>query len=235
MRGRVPNPRPGPMPTQLGLKLAPRTRGGARPGAGRPKSTSPTGVPHARRPDHCPRHPVHVTLRLARHVLNLRSQRGFALVERALRQTNARGLVRIAHFSVQHDHMHLVVESADRRALAGGIKGFEVRLARRVNTLMRRRGRAFGAERYHTRVLTTPRMVRAVLAYVLNNRVHHAPDRFHRGRVDPFSSGPFFDGWSATPRRCESACRGTGPPILPASTWLLATGWKRAGLVPLPA
>jgi len=216
-------------PRQLELPMKrPPTWGGARRNAGR-KPKGKGGVPHARRPEHVDRHPVHVTLRLARHVWNLRSQRGFATVERALRGANRRGLVRIVHYSVQHEHIHLLVEANDRRALAAGIKGFEVRLARAVNHLMGRRGRAFG-DRYHTRALGSPREVRNALVYVLNNRVHHAPDRTGPGYVDSYSSGPFFRGWNQT-IRTASACTGAGPPTHEATVWLLTTGWRRHGLL----
>jgi putative transposase len=213
---------------QLDLPLRrPPTWGGARENAGRKK----TGVvPHARRPDHVDLLPVHVTLRLARHVVNLRSQRSFAIVEGAIRRANRRGLVRIVQFSVQTDHVHLLVESVDRHMLAAGIKGFEVRLARGLNELMRRSGRAFG-DRYHARALRSPREVRNALVYVLNNRVHHAPHRTGEGFVDPYSSGPFFDGWTRACDPSESACAETGPPTLAATKWLLETGWRKRGLI----
>jgi len=173
---------------------------------------------------------VHVTLRLARHAWNLRSERGFAIVEKALRATNTRRLIRTVHFSVQNDHIHLIVESSDRRRLAGGIKGFEVRLARGLNAMMGCKGRAFG-DRYHARPLRSPREVRNALVYVLNNRVHHLPVLAGTEYVDRYSSGPFFTGFTHMPRGARSACKGTGPPTLEASTWLLDVGWKRRGLL----
>src|SRR5262249_52812425 len=149
-------------------------------------------VPHGRRPSHGRSYPVHVVLRMAPHVWNLRSQRGFAHVERALRCTNARELVRVVHFSVQHDHIHMIVESRDRKTLSGGIKGFEIRLARWLNRMMDRKGqRAFG-DRYYARDLKSPREVRNTLVYVLNNRVHHKPELEGTGYIDAYSSGPFF-------------------------------------------
>lgn len=214
-------------PKQLSLDLtSPPTWGGRRAKSGRKKKGV---VPHARRPSHSKSYPVHVTLRLAPHVWSLRSQRGFERFERALRETNRRGLVRVAHFSVQLGHIHMIVESTDRPSLAGGIKGFEVRLARLVNAMMGRRGRLFG-DRYHARALRSPREVRNALVYVINNRIHHAPDRAGAGFVDAYSSGPFFDGWS-TFVRSRSACTGTGPPVSNPRTWLLETGWRRRGLI----
>ena len=62
---------------------------------------------------------------------------------------------RIAHFSIQHDHVHLIVESSSKRALARGMKGLTCRLAKTLNRTTRRRGQVL-RDRYHARPLTTP-------------------------------------------------------------------------------
>ena len=129
----------------------------------------------------------------------------------------------------QGNHLHLIVEAEDATALSRGVKGLAIRVARGLNRLAGRRGRAL-ADRYHSRPLATPTEVRNALAYVLtNSRVHarrHGARRYVP-RVDPYSSGQWFDGWRSPPR---------GKPVLPAptaapSTWLLATGWRRLGLL----
>lgn len=38
--------------------------------------------------------------------------------------------LRVVHFSVQDDHVHLVVEAPDREPLCGGASGIAIRLAR---------------------------------------------------------------------------------------------------------
>ena len=67
----------------------------------------------------------HVTVRFARHVWNLRSQRGFACVRHALAFEARRGELRVAHYSVQGNHLHLIVETADKRALHYRLFGME--------------------------------------------------------------------------------------------------------------
>jgi hypothetical protein len=73
-------------------------------------------VPHQRRPALAPRHPVHATWRVLPHVWNLRSRRCF---ERG----RDRFGFRLVHFSVQGNHIHLVVEAPGERALARGMQG----------------------------------------------------------------------------------------------------------------
>jgi len=98
-----------------------------------------------------------VTLRLQPYLPSLRQPRFVSLRRRFARAS--REWFRIVHFSVQATHIHLVVEADDKLALARGVQGLAVRLARAVNRLLRRRGRVF-AERYHARPLTSPRAVR---------------------------------------------------------------------------
>ena len=65
------------------------------------------------------------------------------------------------------------VESEGTRALACGMQGLEIRLAKAVNRRLGRAGRVF-TDRYHCRALRTPREVRNALVYVLLNGRKHA-------------------------------------------------------------
>jgi hypothetical protein len=66
---------------------------------------------------------------------------------------------RLVHFSVQSNHLHLVAEAGDRHALALGMQGLLIRVAKALNKLWARRGAVF-FDRYHARILRTPREVR---------------------------------------------------------------------------
>lgn len=159
---------------QLGFAF--RTRGGARRGAGRPPNGERAGVSHLRRPALSRQHPVHVTLRVQRGVASLRSGAGsglFPVVRAALAAGKERAGFRLVHFSVQRDHLHLLAEATDRRALARGVQGLSIRVAKAVNRQLSRTGALF-AERYHARALKTPRACRLALRYVLLNARKHA-------------------------------------------------------------
>jgi hypothetical protein len=143
----------------------------------------------------------------------------------------------VVHFSVQSDHLHLIVEAADRKALLGGVRGLSVSLARRVNQLVFRRERVI-ADRWHGRALSTPRAVRHALVYLLGNfRKHAQPGG---GLVDPFSSAPYFSGFlefahgipaSGDLRRVAGVELARGSPVLEPCSWLLRAGWRRYGLI----
>ena len=176
--------------------------------------------------------PAHVTLRLCRIARTLRNGKLYSAVHGALRAAAEREGFRIIHYSVQVDHLHLIVEADDNRALSRGMQGLGVRLARAINRTLERSGPVL-ADRYHARVLTSPTAVKHALLYVLNNARHHAAQQgatYPRGWLDPFSSASEFDGWLRAVRRDPDATylpRCTAP----ATSWLLRGGWKRAGLL----
>jgi putative transposase len=196
-----------------------RSWGGRRPGAGRPASPGRRAVAHRRRAPHDARVPVHVTLRASAEIPSLRGERLFATVRGALAAASTRSF-RILHYSVQADHLHLIVEADGGSRLVRGCQGLAVRVAKAVNHILTRRGAVWG-DRYHARPLRTPREVRHALVYVLQNWLKHIPGA--RGR-DPRSSAAWFDGWRARPVRAP------GPaPVRAPRTWLARIGWLRHG------
>ena len=205
---------------QLALVFAPR--GGTRPGAGRKRVAPRPGVPHRKRAPLSRHEPVLVTVRARGALPSLRGARSYRVLERCLRAAADRLGTRIVHYSVQSNHLHLIVEAEDERALARGMKGLLVRCARRLNWLWGRQG-ALVDGAYHARALTSPREVRNALVYVLQNARKHGACL---AGLDPCSSAASFDGW-----REPRAVSDPAPPHARARTWLLATGWKRHGPV----
>jgi REP element-mobilizing transposase RayT len=149
-------------------------------------------------------------------------------LERSFRVARERGRFRLVHYSIQGNHLHMIVEATSSRELASGMKSIGARVARAVNRVFERRGPAL-ADRFHARVLRTPREVRNALAYVLLNARRHLAKRGlsvpRVGRIDPASSGRWFDGWRTALRQTHD------PPVASPRTWLLGIGWRRAGLI----
>lgn len=201
-----------------------RAWGGARKGAGRKRCGARRCVPHRARTAIAARHPVHVTLRLESGLGSLRQRRTYAVVRSALAAGASRLGMRLLHYSVQTNHLHFICEAHDAHALSRSIKGMSVRIARALNRFWQRSGGVFG-ERYHARVLKTPREVRNALAYVLQNAAHH---KIHLAGADPCSSGAWFDGWFGIERVLRNALDN---PLPTARTWLLTHGWRRHGLI----
>ena len=205
------------------LELPVRTWGGRRKGAGRKPASGRRSVSHRRRVPHDPRCPVHVTLRARAGLPSLRGDRVFAVVSRAFRAASHDSF-RLLQYSVQSDHLHLLVEADKPTRLARGVQGLAIRTARAINRLLRRRGRVWDG-RYHSHMLRKPREVRNALVYVLQNFRKHVPGA--RG-LDPRSSAAWFQGW------CTGiAAPSVSAPVVAARTWLARVGWRRHGLLDL--
>lgn len=212
-----------------------RQHGGARCGAGRKPNGERARIGHRPRAPQSSRHPAHVTWKLRQGLPKLRQKAEYAVLRRAFVAGGNRFGFRLCHYAILNDHVHLVVEAADRVALRRGLQGLAIRVARALNKLWRRSGKVF-ADRYHDRDLTSPREVRNALVYVMGNaRKHAVAGRMVRvpQAIDTYTSAPWFDGFRERERELARV-RGLGAvvrPVADARTWLLKIGWRRLGLV----
>jgi hypothetical protein len=203
-------------PRQQALEF--RTWGGARKGAGRKPSSERRRAAHAAREEIRPHQPVHVSMRMAPHVWNLRSQRSFRVIDATIRKARRDPRFRVVHFTILGNHLHLIVEADGTRVFTRGVRALAIRVARGLNRMMGRKGPVF-ADRYDAHVLRTPAEVRNAVRYVLGNFESHAARRGEprstRSWVDPFSSAA-----ARGPREAQLALFdevATTPP----ETWLL--------------
>jgi REP element-mobilizing transposase RayT len=216
---------------------AARRWGGRRAGAGRKPGDTP-GLPHLARERFRKPLPAHVTLRLCADLPSLRTARLVREIERTFAVGCARPGFRLVHYSLQGNHAHLIVEAHDRDALARGMMAVGARLARAVNWIAGRKGPVL-ADRYHVRLLPTPKEVHGALRYVLLNARRHAAKAraalTARIRLDPASSARWFNGWKrerlGDARGEATATAGERPAVARARTWLLTVGWRRYGLL----
>src|SRR5215831_17283061 len=216
-------------------------RGGKRRGAGRPPKGKRAGSPHKKRPALHKRYPVHVVLRVVSPVGNLRRRCVYQAVREATLTSALREDFRIVHLSIQRNHVHLLVEADDKKALASGMQGFEISAARHLNAAInkgkpgsRRRGAVF-PDRYHAEIITSPRQARHALSYVLSNWRKHREDcnaPMSSWRIDWFSTAVMFPGWAEYGDE-QFLWRGpdTYDPLIvyQPKTWLLREGWKKGG------
>jgi putative transposase len=192
------------------LSLPFRKTGGKQPGAGRPRKREYPGVigalvPHLRRDGFASTRAVHVTQRLRPDVGYLRKQGPAKIVQRAFADAANRGGMRIAHYSIQGNHLHLVVEADDATALSRGMQGLSVRIARRLNRHLRRSGAVF-ADRFHSGVLSSRRQVANAVRYVVGNYRRHTRE---------YLPADFRDEYAT---RLEH-------PLAEPKLWLLRVGW----------
>jgi len=163
--------------------------GGARPGAGRPKSPD-SGVPHTARPDVDPRHPVQVTLRVREGVPDLRRGPVYRAVQAALAAGSDRFGFRLTHYAIKSGEVQLIAQADDTSSLSRGVQGLSVRLARRANAAADRSGKVFG-DRYEVRVLKSPAEAKKAMTSVMSAQ----------GAVTSSVGGRRGRAAAATPRR----------------------------------
>ncbi len=203
--------------------------GGRRKGAGR-KNLSGT-VAHGAREKVDFKKPLHITIRLAPGLSGLRTKHMHEQFTAALLKAKAKGL-RVLHYSIQGNHLHLLVECADNQALAAGMNSFGTSFAKAVRKKLGGKGKVF-AGRYHLRVLQNPTQMKNTLAYVLLNQAKHENLIPYN---DKFSSSQHFNEWKAL------LGRNVGPILqewrknkkpLPEylskpKSWLASKGWLAA-------
>jgi putative transposase len=227
------NPRPRVIPSVTGVEdHMPRTRrntlrqltifprGGKQRGAGRKPKGAVALAPHDTRPRLTKHDPVLVTTHLLPGLPSLRRERTLVTLRRAFAAGAERFGFRLVEFSIQSTHLHFLAEGDDARAVSRGMQGLLVRVAKALNREWGRKGTVL-SDRYHARILGSPRAVRNALVYVLQNAKKHGA---RITGIDAFTSGPWFAGWvDRAPR--------VGRPIARAGSWLLRSGWQRGGLL----
>jgi REP element-mobilizing transposase RayT len=164
--------------------------GGCRAGAGRKRIAARRRVEHRTREGFPFISPLFVTIRVAHNVYNLRSQRSFNVLKRIFAKAADRFDTRIIHFAVLGNHIHLIIESSDRVMLWRAMKGLGVRIAKRMNRMMNRRGQVID-DRYDARIIQSRRGACRVIRYVRENHRKHfgKPDEWRTGvTIDEFSS-----------------------------------------------
>src|SRR5438132_3827455 len=197
-------------PRQQDLPI-PGPWGGKRAGAGRRliDGRRPL-VSHKARPQFEKPTVVHATVRVRDDVWNLRSKRCFRVMKQALHDALGRMGLRVIDFSLQGNHLHLIVEADSSSSLSRGMQGLCIRIARALNRLMERNGKVF-ADHFHSRLLHSPTEVMRAIQYVRgNHRKHYG----HTGD-DPYASTALF-----LAEREEILAK----PV----TWALRGGWRRA-------
>jgi REP element-mobilizing transposase RayT len=193
---------------QLGFKLRYKGHRGPKERAGRPKKQD-SGVSHLRRPAVTRHVPVHVNWRVEEGIESLRRVPTFRAMAKAFQVGKDRFGFRLVHYSVQSNHLHLIVEADDKQALSRGMQGLAIRLAKAVNRVLQRHGAVF-ADRFYAHYLRSKREVARAIAYVLGNWFLHAGREVGPWDVDQLSS-------VAEP--------GT---TVQAQSWLLRFGWMTA-------
>lgn len=144
---------------QLKLDIYKGHHGGRRPGSGRKRIHS-KGASHREREQITKRTPLHINFK---YRISIKNKAALQLLKRAMMNGRRHGL-RVLHFSLQHNHVHLIVEADTNDILTKGMRSITVTFAKGLN-----QGR-IQLERYHLHVLKTIQETKNAINYVLFNR-----------------------------------------------------------------
>ena len=182
---------------------------------------------HAKRSEINPRHPELVTMKLSPGLRSLRKRPEYRVVRGVLAEMCEAQGGRLIGYSVQSNHVHLLVEATDRKSFSRWCGTLSIKMARRLNGLWGRSGKVF-AERYHDRALASPREVRNAWRYVLLN--HHRHGIYVACVLDPCSSAQAHAFWiDFVPSGVD--LEGLPPPVVAPRTYLGGVGWQCHGLL----
>ena len=159
----------------------------------------------------------HVVLRICRGLPWLRTPKTYRVLERALRAGKEKKGFALVQYSVQGDHLHLLVEAESKKELARAMQGLMIRIAKRLNRFWRRRGGSVFADRYFARAVEGAYAIKRALAYVLNNARKHGVWS-SPSQPDPFSSGRWYTGWWGSGDFCRPL---RAPPVVGARDMVL--------------
>ena len=191
--------------------------GGARPGAGRKKRYPRIHVDHVARPRFTELAAFHVTLRLRKGLPTLRAHETVRTIKALFAAAVDQGRLAPAVWSLQRNHIHMLVEAGTTAELSKGMHSLDLRIAKALNRLWGRKGPVF-EERYFARPIEGPRDLRNTLRYVLLNHKRHG---CRQSTVDWASSGPWFEFWAE---------RGIVPPPGPRPVAAYRTDLLREGM-----
>lgn len=163
------------MSKQISFNLFQGQRGGRRPNCGRKRIHS-KGVAHRKREKVSTRTPMHINFKYRTYI---KTKICLRLLKRAIFNSRKRGL-RVIHYSLQTNHIHLIVEADNNRVLTKGMRSLTVTFAKGL-----RKGRV-QLERYHLHVLKTLRETKHAVNYVLFNQQKHGKGTY--GVIDEYSS-----------------------------------------------
>jgi hypothetical protein len=149
--------------------------GGKREGAGRKLTPGRLpSAPHRVRVLDVARHPILVTMRARPEIPSLRSARMRELYESVLSDQRSRPYAKAfeitAHAAVEKE-LRLIVKGTSPKAqaaLRAGMSGLFIAFARRLNTLLGRKGKVW-SDRWDGRELETPQALREAMASLFGN------------------------------------------------------------------
>ncbi|MGZ3788931.1 MAG: transposase [Bacteriovorax sp.] len=151
-------------------------------GAGRPAIVD-KGIRHTRRPFLKKPSSLHLTVKIKKNKADLKNKSVLGILKRAILNARRQGL-KVIHYSLEYDHVHLLIEAENNHILGKGMQAFGVTLSKAINRMRRLKGGVY-KHRYHFRQISGTRELKNVMKYIFTNGLKH---KTAKGIVNPYNS-----------------------------------------------
>jgi REP element-mobilizing transposase RayT len=150
--------------------------------AGRP-AIHDVGIRHTRRFRLKKPSSLHLTIKVRDNKADIQSKRILKALHYAIKRARLKGL-RVLHYTLEYNHVHLLVESVDNKILHKGMQAFGITIAKAINKIKKTKGTVY-KNRYHLRLINSPKQLKNALHYIFSNGIKH---KRTDSRIDLFNS-----------------------------------------------
>lgn len=138
--------------------------------AGRPPIHHPA-IRHTKRPKFFQTRSLHLTIKVRENKADIQNKKILLRLNRAIQLARKQGL-KIIHFALEFNHVHLLVEAGNHQILHRGMQALGISLAKGINKMKQKKGAVY-KHRYHFRQITCARELKNVIHYILSNCKKH--------------------------------------------------------------
>jgi len=127
------------------------------------------GIRHIEREEIKKPSSLHLTIKVKR--ADIQNKEILKSLKYAIWRARLQGL-KIIHFSLEHNHVHLFAECSCNKLLTKAMKALGVSFSKKINKHLKSRGQVYKT-RFHLRILRSASEVKNVINYILKNGMKH--------------------------------------------------------------
>lgn len=154
-------------------------------GAGRPAKND-IGIRHVQRERIQKDTSLHLTIKVRKNKADIKSKKILKALHHAIIRARLKGIT-IIHYTLEYDHVHLLVEAGNNRVLHLGMQAFGISFSKAINKIKTAKGAVY-KHRYHFRRILSRPQLKNTIHYILGNGIKH---RRTKSFIDPYNSMVF--------------------------------------------
>lgn len=133
------------------------------------------GIRHIERPRFNRPRSFHLTIKVKSNKADIQNKKILKALHHAIFRGRLKGL-KIVHYTLEFNHVHLLVEASCNRVMHSGMQALGISLAKAINRFKSLKGSVY-KHRYHYRQISSPRDLKNVLHYIFHNGIKHKRTR----------------------------------------------------------